>query len=191
MAVSVGVALAGASLALLGGATPPDPGHRPAPVVAGPSRAVILERAERAHRREAVRATRREDPHGEPGPSDADLARYERIRRRSEPVARRFLMAFARYELGVSEAGLARSLRASATGVFAAELLGAPPRVGSAPAPAPLRLGRVELVPGAVADGRIETVELVGRVLRGRGSQPIAIELRRRARGWAVAGLGR
>jgi hypothetical protein len=191
-AVSVGAVLAGVSLALLGGASPSDAGHGSEPVIADePTRAAILEQAERAHRREAVRSARHEDPHGEPGPSAVDLARYERIRRRSEPVARRFIAAFARYELGASEAGVARALRASATRAFAGELLDAPPRVGSAPAPASLRLEGVELVPGAVARGRVETVVLVGRLLRGRRSQPIAIELRRRARGWAVAGLGR
>ena len=51
-----------------------------------------------------------------------------RLRSRVEQVARRFVPAFLRYQVGDMDAGVRRALRATATADFAADLLAVPPR---------------------------------------------------------------
>jgi hypothetical protein len=51
-----------------------------------------------------------------------------RLRSRIEQVARRFVPAFLRYQVGNMDAGVRRVLRATATADFAADLLAVPPR---------------------------------------------------------------
>lgn len=112
----------------------------------------------------------------------------------AESIARRFFAAFARYELGELDPCIEASLRATATGAFARELIATPPRI-----PQPVRelgvavLRRLEFVPGQI-DGRKDgllTAELVGSVERGGERTPIAIELAREGGEWRVAGIGR
>jgi hypothetical protein len=112
----------------------------------------------------------------------------------AESVGRRFFAAFARYELGELNPHVAATLRASATGEFAAELISTPPRV-----PGPIRERRVAELRGlAFVPGRTDareqeilTAELVGWAGRGDRRSPIAIDLARTPRGWRVAGIGR
>jgi hypothetical protein len=51
-----------------------------------------------------------------------------RLRARVEQVARRFVPAFLRYQVGDMDASVRRALRATATADFAADLLAVPPR---------------------------------------------------------------
>ena len=130
---------------------------------------------------------RREDPHGEPGPTAATLRRWRRIERLVEPFARRFHSAFSRYELRLT---VTEALRWTATSGLTRSLLRAPPRPPRAESPDLARLGRLELLPVAAEGGRLTRVELVGQVHRGGRAEPIAIELRRTSEGWRVVGLG-
>ena len=130
---------------------------------------------------------RREDPHGEPGPTGATLRSWRRIEREVEPVARHFHSAFSRYELGLPAT---EALRQTATPGLTRSLLRAPPRPPRAESPDLARLGRLELLPVAAEGGRLTRVELVGQLRRGGRSEPIAIELRRTSEGWRVVGLG-
>lgn len=152
------------------------------------------ERVVRAENRHEAEAARREDAHGEPGPTPQTLRVYERTRAAAEPVAGRFFAAFSLYEVGLADEKVRRELRATATPAFAEELLAAPPRLPpGASKPERAFLGRVGFVPGdAGASGRrLTSGELVGVVRRGAAAEPIAIELRRVGRGWRVPGLGR
>jgi len=70
--------------------------------------------------------------------------------------ARRFLLAFLRYEVGDLSPALTRSLRVSATHAFAAELLRTPPRPprgprGAAPSLGPLAFATVSSEPPLVS----------------------------------------
>lgn len=130
---------------------------------------------------------RREDPHGEPGPTAATLRRCGGIEREVEPLARRFHSAFSRYELGLPAA---EALRRTATPGLARSLLQTPPRSPRRKSLEPARLGRLELLPVEARDGRLTRVELVGQLRRDGRPEPIAIELRRTSEGWRVVGLG-
>lgn len=157
-------------------------------------RARTAERVARAEGRHEAEAARREDAHGEPGPTPQTLRVYERTRAAAERVAGRFFAAFSLYEVGLADEKVRRELRATATPAFAEELLAAPPRLPpGASKPERAFLGRVEFVPGDPgASGRpLTSGELVGVVRRGAAAEPIAIELRRLGRGWRVPGLGR
>jgi hypothetical protein len=59
--------------------------------------------------------------------------------------ARRFLAAFLDYEVGKRDPAIARELRATATPVFAAELLGAPARRSPTGSSATAKLGPLAL----------------------------------------------
>lgn len=157
-------------------------------------RARAAERIARAEIRREAEAARREDPHGEPGPTPRVLRLYERTRAEAEPAARRFFAAFSLYEVGRLDEEVGPELRAAATPAFAGRLLSAPPRMPpglSKPARAFLR--RLEFVPGEpdASGRRLVSGELVGLVRRGGGEETIAIELRRSGGGWRVSGLGR
>ena len=132
-----------------------------------------------------------EDPHGELGPRPAIVALYEHVQAKAEPVARRFFVAFSRYELGDRDAGVERALRVNATAAFARELLAAPPRFVAGARPAPATLGRVELVPGHSKGGRLLGAEIVGLTRRDEREEPLSIELEAERGGWRVSGLGR
>jgi len=157
-------------------------------------RARAAERIARASIRREAEAARRQDPHGEPGPTPRVLRLYERTRAEAEPAARRFLAAFSLYELGRLDEEVGRELRVGATPAFAEELLSAPPRVPPGVSkPERGSLGRLEFVPGEpdASGRRLVSGELVGVVQRGGGEETIAIELRRSGHGWRVSGLGR
>jgi hypothetical protein len=68
------------------------------------------------------------------------------VRAALEPSARRFLRTFLRYEVGDSNQALTRSLRATATPAFAAELLRRPPRSEQRLPPARANLGSLSLI---------------------------------------------
>ncbi|MEK6326641.1 MAG: hypothetical protein AABM66_03820 [Actinomycetota bacterium] len=173
-------------------------GTRPSHLEGAPSapqlRARAAERIARADIRREADAARREDPHGEPGPTARVLRLYERTRAAAEPVARCFFAAFSLYEVGRLDEEVGPELRAAATSAFAGQLLSAPPRVPPGLSkPERAHLARLEFVPGEPSDAgtRLVTGELVGLVHRGAGSETLAIELRRRPGGWRVSGLGR
>ena len=143
-------------------------------------------------RRERRAQARHESADGEPGPQAVDLRHYTRLQSQAEPVARRFLAAFSRYELGRHDRRVASTLEATATPRLARQLLQHRPRTLRAPAASrPARLGFLEFVPGVVSVGRVVSAELVGQVDRGAESDPIAIELRLTQNRWRVTGLGR
>lgn len=150
----------------------------------------LQQAVEARHRHELRRTARREDPHGEPGPTAATPRIYARANAAAEPVARRFHAAFARYELGLG--GWRRDLAATAEPALVRDLVAAPPRVMRGSRPERARLGRVELVPlsSARPSPRLRSIELVGTVHRGGRREPIALELRRRDGRWLVAELG-
>lgn len=170
----------------------PSAGGEPAPSVPG-LRARTAERVVRAENRREAEVARREDPHGEPGPTPQTRV-YERTRAAAEPAARRFFAAFSLYEAGLANIEVRREIRATATPAFAEELAAAPPRMPpGASRPERGFLGRLEFVPAEpdASGRRLISGELVGVVHRGAAVETIAIELRGSDRGWRVSGLGR
>lgn len=152
------------------------------------------ERIARAVLWREAEAARREDPHGEPGPTLRVLRLHRRTGAEAEPAARRFFTAFSLYEVGRFDEAVGRQLRASTTGAIADRLLSAPPRVPPGLSrPERAYLGQLEFVPGEpdASGRRLVSGELVGVVQRGGHEEEIAIEVRRSGRGWLVSGLGR
>lgn len=182
--------------ALLGGgdqeaapALSADVAERPSRVELERQVAAKIERAEEVKR---VVEAKEEDPDGEPGPSERDLAALTKLGAEAKPVARRFLRAFAAYEAGGAGPDKRAALKETASPEFVDELLSAPPRVPpGAVAPQAAKLGKVEFVPDDVERRRIASAELVGELRRGGEAEPIAIELRLSAGEWLVLGLGR
>lgn len=150
----------------------------------------LREAVEARHRHELRRSARREDPHGEPGPTAATLRVYACAQDVAEPVARRFHDAFSRYELGLG--GWRRGLAATAEPALVRDLVATPPRLGRGSRPQRARLGRLELVPLSPGrpSQRLRSIEMVGTVHRGGRREPIALELRGREGRWLVAELG-
>ncbi len=195
VAVLAGFALAGFAALVGGGSEKGAPASR-AHVLEPPSRVEfqrqVAAKIERAEEADDVVEAKEEDPDGEPGPSERDLAALPNLGAEAEPVARRFFGAFAAYEVG--EAGFQERavLRATASPALVDELVLTPPRVPpGAAAPEAAMLGKVEFVPGNVERGRIVGAELGGELRRGGEAEPIAIELRLSAGEWLVVGLGR
>ena len=195
VAVAAASVLAGFA-ALLGGgdqeaapALSADVAERPSRVELERQAAAKIERAEEVKR---VVEAKEEDPDGEPGPSERDLAALTKLGAEAKPVARRFFAAFAAYEVGAGDSEELAVLRATASPALVDELLSTPPRVPpGAAAPERARLGKLEFVPGNVERGRIVGAELVGELRRAGEAEPIAIELRLSAGEWLVLGLGR
>lgn len=110
------------------------------------------------------------------------------------PVARRFLDAFTRYEVGRLDSKTRAELRATATAAFFPELVSAPPRVPTGAKPPRARpAARFEVVPIAAAPSGDELleVELVTSLVRASERTPIGIRLRRVQGRWRVSGLTR
>jgi len=195
VAVATASVLAGFA-ALLGGgdqeaapALSADVAERPSRVELERQVAAKIERAEEVKR---VVEAKEEDPDGEPGPSERDLGALAKLGAEAMPGARRFLRAFAAYEVGEAGSEERAILRETASPELVEELLSSPPRVPlGAAAPEAARLGKVEFVPGKVERGRVVSAELVGELRRGGGVEPIAIELGLSAGEWLVLGLGR
>jgi hypothetical protein len=183
------------------------PAEEPAPAPAAPlaqtnsrleqaARARALEATRRADRRRELRVVQAERgqaeelPGGEPAPPAS--APHSGAQRSAEPIARRFFAAYSLYELGRLDDRVRAGLEATATGPFAAALLGAPPRVPpGAEAPPRAELGPLQLVPLAGEGRSLESIELVGAVRRGAASETFAILLERHGRPWLVTGVGR
>jgi len=195
VAVATASVLAGFAALLRGGdqeaapAQSADVAERPSRVELERQAAAKIERAEEVKR---VVEAKAEDPDGEPGPSERDLAALAKLGADAKPVARRFFGAFAAYEVGAGDSEELAVLRATASPALVDELLSTPPRVPlGAAAPEAARLGKVEFVPGNVERGRTVGAELVGELRRGGEAEPIAIELRLSAGEWLVLRLGR
>lgn len=138
--------------------------------------------------RERLRRHAHEDgvvPVGVVGQEDA-------IRRQAEPIARRFLAAFARYELGAGQR-VQDELRATATRKLASDLLAAPPRSTAAGRPdARAQItGGFDLVLLGGRRSQVGRIELVGERRRGAGRFPVSVEMRRVGGTWRVSRLGR
>ncbi len=110
------------------------------------------------------------------------------------PVARRFLRAFARYEVGDVGAKTRAGLRATTTAAFFSELVSQPPRIPEGVEPVGAHPGAgFDVVPiTADASGRrLLEVELVTSLVRAGERTPIDVRLRRGEGYWRVAGLTR
>jgi hypothetical protein len=120
-------------------------------------------------------------------PALARILSGERLRIRS--VARGFLGAFFRYELGDLSAPVRRRLRQRATAGFAQTLLTAPPRPTAAGAsPAPARLASLEITFLGTASPPSALVQ--GTAIRGGRAEPLSFRFERGTRGWLAAGIG-
>ena len=114
----------------------------------------------------------------------------------AEPLARRFWAAYSRYELGELDPAAAAELRVTASPAFASELLDEIPvrlPVG-AKRPKRAELGKLQirLAGSDNTPTELNTIDLVGAVIRGGTREPLALELSRFPGGdWRVAGLGR
>jgi hypothetical protein len=115
-------------------------------------------------------------------------ARSARLRSRLRAVARRFLSAFLRYEVGDLDPQVRATLRDAATPGFAARLLAAPPRPpapGSFPPPA--RLRRIEVAFVALAPPR---AILSGEALRSDAPAQFSFLFELRGGRWLASGAG-
>lgn len=159
----------------------------------------LVERLSReAHRAANVadtRATRRAagDPREESDQvRNQELRTYATEGRDANSVARRFLGAFFRYELGETTLRIERALRATTTGALTRELEAAAPRVPpGAQAPPRARLARLEFVPGETRSEQLVSADFVAAVARGAERTLVAISLRRVGDSWLVDALGR
>jgi hypothetical protein len=109
-----------------------------------------------------------------------------RLRAQVEQAARRFVPAFLRYEVGDIDAGVRRTLRATATAEFAADLLAVPPRPPAAGFPPRARLRRlaVKLSPSAAFHAFVE-----GSALRGGARETFSFEFEYGESGWRASGV--
>ena len=99
------------------------------------------------------------------------------------PVARRFVRAFLRYEVGDAPPAVVRALRASASRTLAHDLLVQPARPAAGQdAPPPGRLVRID--PGGSERRVVAVLDYAGR----RGA--LTLTLTRSGRRWAVARVG-
>src|SRR4051794_39223017 len=109
-----------------------------------------------------------------------------RLRARVDQAARRFVPAFLRYEVGDIDAGVRRTLRATATAEFAANLLAVPPRppVGGFPPRGHLQRLAVRLSPNAAFHAFVE-----GTALRGGAPEAFSLEFEYGEGGWRASGV--
>jgi hypothetical protein len=114
--------------------------------------------------------------------------RAQRLAEELRRSARRFLVAFLRYEVGESGPGVAVALRATSTRRFAARLLGAPPRApaaGGFPPPAKLRKLQVAFLSAAATRALISAL-----ARRGGRPEELSFLFDRSAAGWRASGPG-
>lgn len=148
-----------------------------------------LRRGERAEERAETYETIG-NPTDERDKRGSEVRRSAGERRAAAAVARRFLRAFSRHEIGRGSLTVERELRASTTAAFARELLAAEPRL-SLGAPPPLaRPRRLQLVPGKHLRGELVALEFVATIDRAGERTALAISMRRDG-GWLVDALGR
>jgi hypothetical protein len=109
-----------------------------------------------------------------------------RLRSRVDQAARRFVPAFLRYEVGDIDAGVRRTLRATATAEFAASLLAVPPRPPAGGFPPRARLQRlaVKFWPNAAFHAYVE-----GTALRGGAPEAFSLEFEYGEAGWRASGV--
>lgn len=109
-----------------------------------------------------------------------------RLRARVDHAARRFVPAFLRYEVGEIDAGVRRTLRATATAEFAADLLAVPPRppAGGFPPRAHLQRLAVRLSPNAAFHAFVE-----GTALRGDVPEAFSLEFEYEEGLWLASGV--
>jgi hypothetical protein len=142
--------------------------------------------------RGAVQARR---PSRETAPPERRIERRDReVLAEAAPVARRFLRAFALYEVGHLDGRIHAGLRTSATAEFFSELVSRPPRLPPGADLEPVGVaGDFELVPVAAdpAGRELVEVELVGALRRVGERTPIGLRMLREEGRWRVAGLTR
>ncbi|HET8640101.1 MAG TPA: hypothetical protein VFL89_07655 [Solirubrobacterales bacterium] len=109
-----------------------------------------------------------------------------RMRSQVDRAARRFVPAFLRYEVGDIDAAVRRTLRATATAEFAADLLAVPPRPPAAGFPPRARLLRlaVRISPNAAFHAFVE-----GTALRGSAREALSLEFEYGEGGWRASGV--
>lgn len=109
-----------------------------------------------------------------------------RLRAQVEQSARRFVPAFLRYEVGDIDAGVRRTLRATATAEFAADLLAVPPRPPAGGFPPRARLQRlaVRISPNSAFHAFVE-----GTALRGGAPEAFSLEFEYGEGGWRASGV--
>lgn len=137
----------------------------------------------------------RRAPHAprEAPPPEPEIERRDRaVLAAAVPVARRFLSAFALYEVADLDGRVREELQASATAAFFSELVSQPPRLPPGAEITPARVvGGFELIPIKVdaAARELVEVELVGTMIRAEERTPIALRMRREDDAWRVAGV--
>jgi hypothetical protein len=116
------------------------------------------------------------------------VLRAQRLAEQLRRQARRFLVAFLRYEVGERGSGVVVALRATSTRRFAARLLGAPPRAPAAsgfPPPAKLRKLQVAFLSAAASRALISAL-----ARRGGRPEDLSFLFTRTAAGWRASGPG-
>jgi len=142
--------------------------------------------AESSHPSSVVRAPQLD--RGSALPADDVVARLTRRHAEVRAAARRFLIAFLRYEVGDLSAPVRRALRGAATRPFAERLLRRPPRrpaAGRFPPRATLR--RIDI---SFVSPRATRAVVSGAALRGGLSEEFSFVLARRGGIWLASGPG-
>lgn len=130
-------------------------------------------------------------PREAPPPDKLIARRQHALLEETAPVARRFVDAFSRYEIGRFGRPTRLALRRTTTQRFYAELSAQPPRLPANAEIERARLAaRLHVVPASPRHtGRTEA-DVVGMLVRSGERTPIAMHLRRATEGWRVSGLG-
>lgn len=123
-------------------------------------------------------------PASRPTPSPA---RTHELRAALNPTARRFLTAFLRYEVGYRDGAASRSLRATATSGFAAELLRNPPEIPKHAPRSGATLGPLSIVTVST-DPPLASVTAVAH--RSAGPEQLSFVFSRRRGRWLASAPG-